>query len=296
MQITWFKDFVELARVRSFTKAAENRHVTHPAFGRRIKSLEEWAGVPLIERSVPVELTADGIVLLEAATHILETLRVLHDRLSTNGSNDVPDLTIATGVAISATFFPSWYKELCDKIDVFRASVMTGSHEKAMAGLISQEADLLLAYSSYHTRLRLSPAQFEWITIAHEKLVPISKPDTTGAPLYNGMNDRSDPALTFTNSTVLNTIMNRFIDELETKPNINSVHQTDSYSSCLELAINGLGMTWLPLSLVQSALDNKTVVLIDNHQWFIPVDIALYRRKFFSHPIVDRIWSYYLTQ
>ncbi|MCT6920371.1 MAG: LysR family transcriptional regulator, partial [Bifidobacteriales bacterium] len=45
MLVVWLKDFLELARTRSFTKAAENRHVTHPAFGRRIKLLEEWAGV-----------------------------------------------------------------------------------------------------------------------------------------------------------------------------------------------------------------------------------------------------------
>ena len=50
MQLKWLEDFVALAQERSFTRAAELRHVTHPAFGRRIRALESWAGTPLIER------------------------------------------------------------------------------------------------------------------------------------------------------------------------------------------------------------------------------------------------------
>ena len=40
MQLKWFEDFLALAQTRSFSRAAELRHVTHPAFGRRIKALE----------------------------------------------------------------------------------------------------------------------------------------------------------------------------------------------------------------------------------------------------------------
>ena len=50
MQLKWLEDFVALAQERSFTRAAELRHVTHPAFGRRIRALESWVGTPLIER------------------------------------------------------------------------------------------------------------------------------------------------------------------------------------------------------------------------------------------------------
>lgn len=58
MQFKWMEDFIALAQTRSFTRAAELRHVTHPAFGRRIRALESWAGTTLIERgSSPVVLT-----------------------------------------------------------------------------------------------------------------------------------------------------------------------------------------------------------------------------------------------
>ena len=40
MHIKWLEDFITLAQTRSFSRAAELRHVTHPAFGRRIRALE----------------------------------------------------------------------------------------------------------------------------------------------------------------------------------------------------------------------------------------------------------------
>ena len=75
MQLNWLEDFVDLAKTRSFSRSAENRCVTHPAFGRRIKALEEWVGVSLIERGRnPVVLTSAGLIFLDAAKNALQGL------------------------------------------------------------------------------------------------------------------------------------------------------------------------------------------------------------------------------
>lgn len=293
MLVVWLKDFLELARTRSFTKAAENRHVTHPAFGRRIKLLEEWAGVPLVERKKPVELTADGIIVLEAATDILETIRLLQERLAARKDDAQPDLRIATGVALSVTFFPQWYKEMNENVATFQTRIIAGSNESAIAALANNDADLLLAYSSYHTRLRINPAQFNWLTIAHETLVPISAADENRQPIFTGMTEQSDPFLAFLPTTALKTIITRHLATLEDKPNLHVVHETDSFSSIVELVASGLGMAWLPYQLCKPAIDSGRVVQIEKPEWLMPVDIALYRKKFSSHPIVDKIWAYY---
>lgn len=293
MLVVWLKDFLELARTRSFTKAAENRHVTHPAFGRRIKLLEEWAGVPLVERTKPVELTADGIIVLEAATDILETMRLLQERLAARKDDAQPDLRIATGVALSVTFFPQWYKEMNENVATFQTRIIAGSNESAIAALANNEADLLLAYSSYHTRLRINPAQFNWLTIAHETLVPISAADENRQPIFTGMKEQSDPFLAFLPTTALKTIITRHLATLEDKPNLHVVHETDSFSSIVELVASGLGLAWLPYQLCKPAIDSGRVVQIEKPEWLMPVDIALYRKKFSSHPIVDKIWGYY---
>ena len=61
METKWLEDFVSLAETRSFSRSAQLRHVTQPAFSRRIQALEAWAGLDLVDRSsYPTRLTPAG--------------------------------------------------------------------------------------------------------------------------------------------------------------------------------------------------------------------------------------------
>ena len=51
MDLDWLKDFLALAEHGNFSRAADARHVTQPAFSRRIRALEEWVGTALFARS-----------------------------------------------------------------------------------------------------------------------------------------------------------------------------------------------------------------------------------------------------
>ena len=68
METKWLEDFVSLAETRSFSRSAQLRHVTQPAFSRHIRSLEEWVGVDLVDRGAhPAELTDAGRKFLPLA-------------------------------------------------------------------------------------------------------------------------------------------------------------------------------------------------------------------------------------
>ena len=97
MQLVGLEECIELARTRSLSRAAENRCVTHPAFGRRIRALEEWVGTPLIERKQPLSLTPCGVLFLDAATQSLQLLTTVRAQFKgTTLSRDEP-VRIATG-------------------------------------------------------------------------------------------------------------------------------------------------------------------------------------------------------
>ena len=56
----------------NFSQAAELSNISQPAFSRRIKTLEAWVGVTLIDRSrQPVKLTEAGTQMLEAGLQAL---------------------------------------------------------------------------------------------------------------------------------------------------------------------------------------------------------------------------------
>ena len=63
MDLDWLKDFLALAQEKNFSRAADARHVTQPAFSRRIRALEDWMGTPLFERS------AQGATLTPAGAY-----------------------------------------------------------------------------------------------------------------------------------------------------------------------------------------------------------------------------------
>ena len=72
METKWLEDFVSLAETNSFSRSAELRHVTQPAFSRRIQSLEAWLGADLIDRtSYPTRLTNAGEIFFEQAIAML---------------------------------------------------------------------------------------------------------------------------------------------------------------------------------------------------------------------------------
>jgi broad specificity phosphatase PhoE len=63
MTLSWFEDFLALSAAGNFSRAAAARHMTQPAFSRRIRSLEarliaRWTGqtVLLVTHVTPVKL------------------------------------------------------------------------------------------------------------------------------------------------------------------------------------------------------------------------------------------------
>ena len=82
METKWLEDFVSLAETRSFSRSAQLRHVTQPAFSRRIQSLEAWAGIDLVDRSsYPTRLTAAGETLHGQALEILGALQAARNMM-----------------------------------------------------------------------------------------------------------------------------------------------------------------------------------------------------------------------
>ena len=75
METRWLEDFLVLAETGSFTRSAELRHLTQPAFSRRIKALENWLGADLIDRTTwPTRLTPAGELLLDKARQLVGEL------------------------------------------------------------------------------------------------------------------------------------------------------------------------------------------------------------------------------
>ncbi|MFT5808710.1 MAG: DNA-binding transcriptional LysR family regulator [Moritella dasanensis] len=69
----WLEDFLTLNETRNFSKAAQLRHITQPAFGRYIKALEAAVGQQLVDRSSqPIRFTPAGKQFRSLAQSLLK--------------------------------------------------------------------------------------------------------------------------------------------------------------------------------------------------------------------------------
>lgn len=72
MDLTILRRFVHIARVGSYTRAAEDLHVAQPALSKQMKRLEEDVGAKLFDRSGRgIKLTAEGHTLLRECERLL---------------------------------------------------------------------------------------------------------------------------------------------------------------------------------------------------------------------------------
>lgn len=83
--------FEAVARLGSFTRAAEELHMAQPTVSVQIKKLSESVGLRLFEQDGrKVRLTAAGLALDDACTELFATLARLEDRLQEQRAVHVP--------------------------------------------------------------------------------------------------------------------------------------------------------------------------------------------------------------
>src|SRR6188768_1163456 len=116
MELKWLEDFVCLANIGSFWKASEERHVSQPAFSRRIRALEDWLGVTLIDRSsYPVTLTPYGKQLLPYAQEILSTAHGVREEFRMVAGAAANEVRIATLHTLSIYVLPGLTRAFLEK-------------------------------------------------------------------------------------------------------------------------------------------------------------------------------------
>ncbi|KKB65188.1 LysR family transcriptional regulator [Robbsia andropogonis] len=113
METKWLEDFISLAETRSFSRSAALRHVTQPAFSRRIQALEAWLGAELIDRSgYPTRLTQAGNIFHAQALALLNQAREARTLLRGQGVLSATTLDFAVPHTLSLTFFPQWIQRI----------------------------------------------------------------------------------------------------------------------------------------------------------------------------------------
>lgn len=296
MEIKWLEDFVSLANTRSFSKSAVERNVTQSAFSRRIQQLEQWLGVPLVDRSTyPTTLTAEGRRFRETAEEVLRLLYVERSQLRSGriAAGASATVTIATLHTLSISFFPTWLKRIEEGFGPINARLVTDNFHDSVRVFAEGDCDFLLTYLHPRVPVLLDPERFPHLELAQDRMVLVCAPAEDGRPRFQPRagDDRPLPYLAYLPDTFLGRLAGILVAERGDGLNLAQIYENPMAEALKVMAITGRGVALLPQSSVTAELAAGTLVIADPGV-SVEMRVAIFRSMDRTRPIVEKLWSH----
>ena len=299
MDITLFRDLDRLRQTGNFSQAAELGHISQPAFSRRIKSLEGWAGVTLVDKSrQPVRLTAAGVQMLEAGLQAYA--RIEQERSQILEAQSLPDkyvVTFGTQHSIGWRFYPAWLQAFEEAYGPILSRLRADDLPNCLRDMQDGNVDFVIAYAtpddagpgSAETR----SASVEEIVIGKDRLIPVSKPNSDGAPIFDLASGGVEmPYLRFGDQAPISLHLQRLFETKGLRQRLKTVYENSMAGALRIRAREGSGVAWLPESLVAPDLSAGILVQTGPSDWTVDLEIRLMRTKQHTNRVTRAIWSF----
>ena len=285
METKWLEDFVSLAETRSFSRSAQLRHVTQPAFSRRIQALEAWAGTDLVDRSsYPTRLTPAGETLYAQSLEVLQALQTTRAMLRGHAAAGQDVIEFAVPHTLAFTFFPAWVSSVREKFGPIKTRLIALNVHDAAMRLVEGSCDLLIAYHHVSQPLQLDPDRYEMVGLGVETMAPYCKADASGQPLFRlpGRAGQPLPYLGYAPGAYLGRVADLILKQASAPIHFDRVYETDMAEGLKVMALEGHGVAFLPNSAVKKELRARKLVNAappDIQGLEIEMEVRAYREK-----------------
>lgn len=306
METKWLEDFVSLSETRSFSQSARLRHVTQPAFSRRIQALEAWAGVNLVDRSAyPMGLTDAGRTFLALGIEMLRTLQTSKAMLRGYASNSQGVVDFVAPHTLALTFFPGWIAELQSTFGEVKSRLTAMNVHDAALRLLAGGCDFLVAYHHPSQPLQLDPNRFDMVVLGQEVLAPFSKVNTDGKPLFTlpATPRKAAPYLAYAPGAYLGHVTEFLLKGIQTPIHLRRVYETDMAESLKTMALEGHGIAFLPMGSVRRELGENRLIevrLPKGPSLSVAMEVRVYREKQQTLDLINEtaasLWQHLVTQ
>jgi LysR family transcriptional regulator, hypochlorite-specific transcription factor HypT len=300
METKWLEDFVSLAETRSFSRSAQLRHVTQPAFSRRIQALEAWAGIDLVDRSAyPTRLTPAGETLHAQALEVLEALQATRNMMRSHQAAGQDMIDFAVPHTLAFTFFPHWLMELRQHFAGLKSRLTALNVHDAALRLTEGGCDLLIAYHHESQPLRLSAERYEMLALSTETLAPYAKAATDGQPQFSlpGRPGQRVPFLSYASGAYMAGLVDAILKQQPDPLALDPIYETDMAEGLKAMALEGHGLAFLPSSSVRKELKARRLVAASADPGLaLTMEVRIYRERpeVARHPkaAVQALWEH----
>ncbi|AUW57016.1 LysR family transcriptional regulator [Sphingobium sp. SCG-1] len=287
MDSDWLEDFLALIDCGNFSRAAEKRAVSQPSFSRRIKSLEEWVGATLIDRSThTIRLTAAGDRFRNTAEETLRRLQLGREEARATAKAASETLRFASTHVLSLTFFPNWLRTL--EIDAQTNATIELIADNMVACerlMIEGRGQFLLCHHHEAANVRLG-SDFKSIRLGSDILLPVAAPEV----IASGPTAET-PQLAFTSDSGMGRILAAAWSAKGLPPPPQPSFASHLASVLTAMARDGRGVAWSALSLVEADLSSGRLARAGSPEDEVPIEIRLWRPKARQSPAAEALWT-----
>ena len=258
--------FFWVAKLRSFSKAAEQQFTTQPAISSRIANLEKELDVKLFERdgNSKVKLTPKGHELLPYAEKL-----VYFSKEFTNIANNATAYSGLLRLGVSETVAHSW---LSIFLKQFQQDVPGVTTELTVD--VSVNLSKLLLDSSIDIAFLLGPLSDPAIINHHLATVPlvwVASPELNVTHKNVTISALAEwPILTYARNTIPYNEITREFAKSSDKPA--RVFASTSLAVCRRLVLDGVGIAALPYAVIENDVKCGTLHLV--HANWRPSDLT----------------------
>lgn len=277
MQLKWLDDFIDLIETKSFTRTSDRRHISQSALSRRIQSLEEWLGVPLIDRThKPLRLTPIAARNEAAFRNVVAHIYQFRAFLEQEALNDGTEITIAAQHSL-ATSFMSTFLESLNKLDGEQSfQIRTANRIECVDMLVKNQAQILVIHETPLFPSKLPSYLVNSLIMADDAMILV------GSPAIHAAQTRADgreplqllsyPSDSFFGRVLLVEAMPHLFQNRRV-----AVKCMSEFSFSLkELALMGQGVAWLPRSMVARELAEGKLQHLAFMSKSIPLSIVVH--------------------
>lgn len=293
MHLQWLNDVLVLLEEGNLSRAAARRNITQPAFSRRIRGFEEWLGVEVLERGTNRVEISRALLSNEAEIRALITrLRELRTRIG-HFDETRATLEIAAQHAATCSTFPDMALRARSQFPGIQFRIRAANLSDCVSMFLRGDVSMLLCYETEAVgALQFGPDIHRGLW-ENDFLIPV----VGGALRYkvrdNGGVPSDTPAIVYPGDSYFGQVLRNSQRAFGVAgSDVNVFCMTAFSSGVRELALSGLGIGWLPFSMVYNEVESGALISLAHQYGREPLMVAVYaNRKLEMAKTLQDLWS-----
>jgi len=279
MELRQLNTFITIAKLKSFSKAAQELQYAQSSITSQIQRLEQELNARLFERlGHTISLTSEGNNLLPIAK---EMLKLSNDAKNIAGSSSKPTGTLVIGAveSLCVTRLPKLFKEYRLRYPEVELLIKFGSKDIFLHSLKDNTLDI-----AFFVDQKIVESDFITTLEIPEPMALLCSPEHSFAKMEKVYpKDLSDEPLILTEPScgyriLFNSVMSQFHIKFR------SVIETGNVQAIKQLTLSGMGIAFLPQTAVEEELQQKRLVKLKwmGPEFYIYTQALHYKTKWMS--------------